>query len=95
MASGAQELYQNRIYIPSTMMPLNDQKTLRRFRKYLKYNHKLPFHLPFSFEVFDDFVDRSSFELFELLRDLATDNNRSISTKIGLELRKCPLDTVY
>jgi hypothetical protein len=61
----------------------------------LEHKYEFSLHLPFSLVVLLHFIDSSSFEFFELLRDLTSDDDRIISSEVLCELLKCALDTMY
>jgi hypothetical protein len=60
----------------------------------LEYKYKFSLHLPFSLVVLSHFIDGSALELFEFLRDLASDDDRMFSTEILCEFIEGALDAM-
>ena len=82
------------ICVTPLSLPFSGEKLNQHKYLLLKYEYKFPLHLPFSLVVLSHFIDSSTLELFEFFGDLASDDDRMLSTEILCEFVECPLDAM-
>lgn len=62
---------------------------------FLEHNYKFSLHFSIFLEVLPHLRDRPSCEFFELLCNLAADDDRSVSSEILFKLTERLLETMY